>query len=213
MRCPVLFPDTRQAGFNKPGTLATLNNNNNNMEGGVAVPLTLIQPQYLLQFVHHVIDYMCGGPGVSHEMYKDCPLDKFWLAIQQVKTIAQEVTLGNLTQEKVVSLLSPLGQKTAENVYHIVNARNAEVVDHMLRETLKNTQHLKDFDWNVRLSVASDKVLDLNECFLTLHLHTSPPQSMKGTSDLCVEMTAPQVDSLLVQLKSAQDTLTALSLE
>ncbi|XP_045596921.2 COMM domain-containing protein 8-like isoform X2 [Procambarus clarkii] len=161
------------------------------------------------KFVHHVIDGMCGGIAVSQEMYKDCPLDKFWLAVQQVKTVAHDIALGKLSKEKVISWLLPLGQEKAEQIYEIVMARKGELVDALLRESLKNTHHLKDFDWNVRLAIASDKVLDLNECLLTLHLHTSP-KNMKGTKDLCVEMTATQADSLLNQLKDAQKVLAEL---
>ncbi|KAG7163991.1 COMM domain-containing protein 8-like [Homarus americanus] len=183
------------------------------MGGGGPTPLSFISVQHTPKFVYHVIDNMCVGASVSHEMYEDCPLDKFWLAVQQMKTIVRDITLEKLTKEKFIDLLLPLDQETTEKVYEAINARRGEISDCLFREAVENTYHLKDFDWNVRLAVASDKVLDLSESLLTLHLHTSSPKNEKDASDLCVEMTAAQVDTLLEELKGAQDILSQLPLD
>lgn len=60
-----------------------------------------------------------------------------------------------------------------------------------------------------QLAVSSDKVMDLNEPLLTLNLHTSEERT--DGQDICVEMTASQVDNLLHKLKEAQGTLAHLS--
>ncbi|KAK3859584.1 hypothetical protein Pcinc_034320 [Petrolisthes cinctipes] len=176
------------------------------MAGGGAM-LAAIPDHKLTQFVHHVIDHMCGGEPVTYDLYKDgCSLDKFWLAIQETKTVAKITTQKKLPRNEVVNTLHELGKMKAGNVCDAFSARRTELEDYLVREALHHTHLLKNFDWSVRLAVSSDKVMDLNEPLLTLHLHTSPQER-----DVCVEMTAPQVDNLLHKLKEAQCTLAQLS--
>ncbi|XP_071521109.1 COMM domain-containing protein 8-like [Panulirus ornatus] len=176
------------------------------MEGGGSNAISIIPAQQILKFLHHVIDNLCGGRAVSHELCKECPLDKFWLAVKQAKAIVQDVTIGKLTEEEVINLLLPFGEELAKNAYEAICARKEEIRESLLRAALQDTHHLKDFDWNVRLAVSSDKVLDLSESLLTLHLHSSSLEN-RNADNLSVEMTATQVDALLDCLKAAQEII------
>ncbi|XP_037803660.1 COMM domain-containing protein 8-like [Penaeus monodon] len=170
-----------------------------------AATLTFLPSQDLIKFVHHVINNICGGAPVSHKEFEGCPLDKFWLAIQSAKSIIKNVSTGKSSRDEILEILRPLGQEMAEKFLSAVSVREDEIKKALIQESLKDTVYLKDFDWNVRLAVASDKVLDLNESIMTLHLHTS--NTDKGNNTLTVEMLPDQVDRLIEQLKGAREKL------
>ncbi|XP_042861902.1 COMM domain-containing protein 8-like [Penaeus japonicus] len=179
------------------------------MEDAGNFALTFVPSQDLIKFVHRVIDSICGGTPVSHKEFEGCPLDKFWLALQSAKSIIKDVSTGRLSKDESLQILSPLGQEAAGKLLSAVSVREDEIKKAIIQESLSGTVHLKDFDWNVRLAVASDKVLDLNESLMTLHLHTM--NADKGSDTLTVEMSAEQVDRLIEQLKGAREKLTQVS--
>lgn len=179
------------------------------MEDAGSSSLTFLPSQDLIKFVHHVIDSMCGGTSVSHKEFEGCPLDKFWLAVQSAKSIIKDLSTGKSSRDEILEILKPLGQETTEKILSAVSVREDEIKKALIQESLKDTIHLKDFDWNVRLAVASDKVLDLNESIMTLHLHTL--NADKGNNTLTVEMSPDQVDRLIEQLKGAREKLAHVS--
>lgn len=174
-----------------------------------ASALTYISAPHLIKFVHHVIDNICGGVPVSHRNYDGCPLEKFWFAVQSVKDLARHVTVGKATKEEALLFLQPVAKETAEEIYDSIVSRKEEIKKSLLRESIADILHLQDFDWNVRLAIASDKILELNEALVTLHLHTSSGLE-SDISNISVEMSATQVDKLLEELKKAQQNLTHL---
>lgn len=170
-------------------------------------PLAAIPNSDILKFVHHIIDNLCGGVPLSHNDYSQCPLDKFWIATQNVKDLATKIALQKLNKEQTVLLLHQLSKETAEEIYDAAESRRAEIKKSLVSESIKDLVHLRDFDWNVKLAVASDKVLDLNESLVTLHLHTSTTRLENDVRNISIEMSASQVDKLLEKLKEAQQTL------
>ncbi|XP_037796439.1 COMM domain-containing protein 8-like [Penaeus monodon] len=156
-----------------------------------------------------------GYTGVKHGYHNFlCTFKKnvavFLVVLQQVKitpgeTVIALVSIILLLMFQILEILRPLGQEMAEKFLSAVSVREDEIKKALIQESLKDTVYLKDFDWNVRLAVASDKVLDLNESIMTLHLHTS--NTDKGNNTLTVEMLPDQVDRLIEQLKGAREKL------
>lgn len=175
------------------------------MAGGAGTHLTSIPTPLLSKFVHHTIDGLCGGESASHALFPDCPLDVFWLARQEVASLARDVTAGRLSRDQAIVQLSPLGQEGAGSVCDAVVARREEIKEAMVREALTSTNRLTDFDWNVKLAVSSSTVLDLKQPLVTLRLHTTSLNDSQR--DTVVEMTAAEVDSLLATLREAQASL------
>ncbi|KAK7067848.1 hypothetical protein SK128_016588 [Halocaridina rubra] len=173
-------------------------------------PLTRIPAHSLIKFVHHVIDEMCGGVCVSHENYEETPLDTFWIATQTVKTLAQSIAVENTTEDEALTFLQALDKELSQEIYEALQSRKEEVTKFMVQESIASTRHLKDFDWNVKLAVASDKVLNLNEPYVSLQLHTSTGTTDfdEDTKNISVEMTLTEVDRLLENLKEVQKKLT-----
>ncbi|XP_068216028.1 COMM domain-containing protein 8-like [Palaemon carinicauda] len=161
----------------------------------------------ILKFVYHAVDNICGGVPVSHNDYSQCPLDKFWITIQNVKDLATKIALQKISKEQTVLLLHRLSKDIAEEIYDAIESRRTEIKKSLVSNSIKDLLHLRDFDWNVKLAVASDKVLDLNEGLVTLHLRTSTTELENDVRNISVEMSAAQVDKLLEKLKEAQQTM------
>lgn len=53
---------------------------------------------------------------------------------------------------QILEILKPLGQETTEKILSAVSVREDEFKKALIQESLKDTIHLKDFDWNVRVS-------------------------------------------------------------
>lgn len=51
-----------------------------------------------------------------------------------------------------LQILSPLGQEAAGKLLSAVSVREDEIKKAIIQESLSGTVHLKDFDWNVRVS-------------------------------------------------------------
>jgi len=168
--------------------------------------LNQIPEEIFPKFVQDIIDNMCIGSTLSSSELGGTPLNTFWPICQTMKYLITNIVEQKMTKEEVYEALSCIGPNRTETVYKAVEFRKEELNKLSLREAIKETNHLTDFDWNVRIGVSSDRVLDLNEILMTLHLHTTSSKDGRRNT-FTLDMSKPQVDELLEILQAAQNKI------
>ncbi|CAL4067249.1 unnamed protein product [Meganyctiphanes norvegica] len=171
-----------------------------------AEELNQIPEEIFPKFVQDIIDNMCIGSTLSSSELGGVPLNTFWPICQIMKCIVTNIVEQKMTKEEVYETLSCIGTNRAAIVYEGVEFRKEELNKMLVREAIKETNHLTDFDWNVRIGVSSDKVLELNEILMTLHLHTTSSKDGRRNT-FTLDMSKPQVDELLEILQAAQNKI------
>lgn len=101
-------------------------------------------------------------------------------------------------------------QKAAQAFTAVVEARRNDVMDRLAKEASSMfPRSLRDFDWSLKMVMASDKLADINDTIMTLSLNISRPNGPPETVRL--ELNKESLDNLLKACSAAGKTVRQLS--
>jgi len=154
--------------------------------------------------LHSVVDELCGRDPLAASASKLAALTASVTALEMnsISNIYQQLfshAVGHKwTKERLVTELktSSLNPKHHPGVIAVTNARRSEI-----EERLKNMScrlapaYLHDFDWALRLVMASDSISSLRNPLLVLNLTLKNVDG--STRNVAVELSKADVDALI----------------
>ncbi|XP_035207363.1 COMM domain-containing protein 8-like [Stegodyphus dumicola] len=151
---------------------------------------------------HHFIDVFCGQQCSIYEDYADIwSLEEWWDLLQESKHFFK---LHQNSDIKITDLLSSLPTETQNILKDCLEVRCTD-----LKKTLIEKSHavspafLNNFDWKLKLTLASDKMAQINEPRLLLDL------DIIGDYDklLCLDLSKKELKTLIDSMEKANKAL------
>ena len=121
---------------------------------------------------------------------------------------------GGLHEPKMEEGLTEAGVDStiAGLVVAAFEARRGEIRDALLAETRSiASAQLEDFDWNVKMAVASDMLADLQEPMLHLSLKIRNPDST--VEDVKIELSRTELQGVIGKMEAANSVVRDLKHE
>ena len=170
-----------------------------------------------VSFLHGVVDHMCGREvllakdhaapaGVKIHDLTDLSvafLQKAVCAGLDAGGVAASLAAGGATDAALHGLVAGVLAGRAAELRSALEAQSAEI----------SNAHLTDFDWSLRLVLASDKLSHIRTPVLLLKLFLARPGGeAEPKREIVVELTKDELDALLADFKSVNAVLQKLAL-
>ncbi|KAM6220883.1 COMM domain-containing protein 8 [Rhynchocyon petersi] len=155
-----------------------------------------------LQFLHKVIDGICGRTFPLHQDYQSVWDSTEWNHVLEDVTMFFKAIVGkNLPDEKISQQLNQLNSCHEEALMKCLRSRTDEIRQALLGEIVGiSSAQLQDFDWQLKLALSSDKIATLQTPLLNLHLDVKENGEVKPYS---VEMSKEELQNLIKSLEAA----------
>eukprot|EP01027_Heterolobosea_sp_BB2_P000518 GEZU01000743.1.p1 GENE.GEZU01000743.1~~GEZU01000743.1.p1 ORF type:complete len:205 (-),score=47.07 GEZU01000743.1:22-636(-) len=147
------------------------------------------------QFLHTVVDELCGRPSNK-------PASSYANAheiIAAAKALMRQAVATNLDEGKLVADLEALAVPASgiPVVLSVLEVRRSDIRRALMEATVALSQsHLKDFDWKLQLILSSDKVSIMRQPLLLLNLYIYDTKQA-NTREVLIELTKADLDNLL----------------
>ncbi|XP_054712725.1 COMM domain-containing protein 8-like [Uloborus diversus] len=156
---------------------------------------------------HHIIDVFCGCQNVIYENYSDV-----WTLVEWWDLIAGcEKFLTGIQgmEEKLPTVLEPFSPEIQSIMKDSLEVRRADLKSTLLEKSHKVCPaYLVHFDWKVKLTLASDKMAQINEPRLLLDLDITGNKEKTLQLDLSKEETKMLIESMEKAKLTVLDYLT-----
>ncbi|XP_042543031.1 COMM domain-containing protein 8-like [Dipodomys spectabilis] len=179
-------------------------------EDGMALSrLQKLPQEWGLQFLHKIIDGICGQAYPLYQDYHSIWNSAEWTLVLEDVTKFFKVVVGkSLSDEEVLQQLNPLNSFHQEAIMKCLRSRKDEIKQALLGEIVDiSSAHLQDFDWQLKLALSSDKIATLQMPLLSLHLDVKENGEVKPYS---VEMSKEELQNLITSLEAANKVVLQL---
>ncbi|XP_036818726.1 COMM domain-containing protein 8 isoform X4 [Oncorhynchus mykiss] len=113
-----------------------------------------------------------------------------------------------VSQESVLASLADVGRGYGEAVLTVLRARREEICQALVERTNNvSSSTLQDFDWHIKLALASDKISSLQTPLLNLSLDVKENGALKPVS---VEMNREELQTLISSMEAANKVVLQL---
>lgn len=172
--------------------------------------LSKCSPGQAFKLVHGVLDGICERKQpVFFADYSDVlSLEEWWQVKIDTRTFCLKHFRNKMSRDQALESLSNLSSKHQEAILEALSVRSDDVRHALICATNSVSETmLQDFDWKIKLSVASDKVAMIHQPLLMLDLN----MSKCGSSELAsIEMNPEELNKLLAALEGANRALMQL---
>ncbi|BFZ14443.1 hypothetical protein BsWGS_17482 [Bradybaena similaris] len=167
----------------------------------VAVLLSKVSPADLEAVCHLVAESLCADSVFSSDKYLSIWSLEDWWTLRSALTEVMRMAVGRgWSQEKVTRELGSLDSSLKNIIYDSVLVHEQELRRKFVEDaTAVSHAVLADFDWKLKLALASDKLASLQEPLLHV--------------DLDIREVSGQHKSLLLELNQSELTKLITSLE
>ena len=168
-------------------------------------------------FLHGVVDTMCGRAQALAKEHTAPTGVKIHDLTDLSRVFLQKAVCANLDAGGVAAALTADGAADAALhalVAGVLAGRAAELRAALERQSAAiSNAHLTDFDWSLRLVLASDKLSHLRQPVLLLKLFLARPGAeAEPPREIVVELTKDELDALLADFKNVNGVLQKLAL-
>ncbi|XP_020014022.1 COMM domain-containing protein 8 [Castor canadensis] len=182
------------------------------MEPEEGAPLRRLQklpPELGAQFLHKVIDGICGRAYPVYQDYHSVWNSTEWKhVVEDVAKFFKAVVGKNLSHEETLQQLNQLNSLHQEAIMKCLKSRKDEIKQTLLGEIVDiSSAQLQDFDWQLKLALSSDKIATLQMPLLSLHLDVKENGEVKPYS---VEMSKEELQNLINSLEAANKVVLQL---
>ncbi|XP_042534372.1 COMM domain-containing protein 8 [Dipodomys spectabilis] len=178
-------------------------------DGTVLSRLQKLPRERGLQFLHKIIDGICGRAYPLYQDYHSIWNSAEWTPVLEDVTKFFKVVVGkSLSDEEVLQQLNPLNSFHQEAIMKCLRSRKDEIKQALLGEIVDiSSAQLQDFDWQLKLALSSDKIATLQMPLLSLHLDVKENGEVKPYS---VEMSKEELQNLITSLEAANKVVLQL---
>ncbi|XP_004469810.2 COMM domain-containing protein 8 [Dasypus novemcinctus] len=162
-----------------------------------------------LQFLHKIIDGICGRAHPVHQDYHNVWDSTEWLhVLEDITKFFKAVVGKDLSDEELFQQLNRLNSFHQEAILKCLKSRKDEIKQTLLGEIVDiSSAQLQDFDWQLKLALSSDKIATLQMPLLNLHLDVKENGEVKPYS---VEMSKEELQNLINSLEAANKVVLQL---
>ncbi|KAK5856961.1 hypothetical protein PBY51_010235 [Eleginops maclovinus] len=155
-----------------------------------------------IKFCHRVVDGLCGREPPRRSDHGTTWSPEEWLQLLDSLSAFFRLAVGsNSSEEEVLGGLADVGSSHAEAVLSVLRARREEIRDALLDRTNSiSSATLQDFDWQLRLSLSSDKISSLHTPLLSLSLDVREDAALRSVT---MEMNREELNTLISSLEAA----------
>ncbi|XP_060634466.2 COMM domain-containing protein 8 [Anolis sagrei] len=168
-----------------------------------------LPPQETLQFVHKVIDGICGRAYPRYQDYNTIWNLSEWMEVLEQTTAYFKNAVGkNVSDEEAVQQLNELSSDCQKALDTCLKGRKQDIRRALIEKTnAMCSAQLLDFDWQLKLALSSDKLSMLQMPLLNLDLDMRENDDIKLCS---LEMNKEELQNLINALEAANKVVLQL---
>ncbi|XP_078403411.1 COMM domain-containing protein 8 [Cetorhinus maximus] len=154
------------------------------------------------KFIHRVIDGICGRAFPRFRDYGSVWSLVEWMEVlEETSAFVQHAIGKHLPAEEILQLLDGLSVPHQEAVLNCLKGRKEELKSALIEKTnAVSSAQLRDFDWQLKLPLSSDKIAFLQTPLLNLDLDVRENGVLKPVS---IEMDKEELQTLIHSLEAA----------
>ncbi|XP_059144294.1 COMM domain-containing protein 8-like [Physella acuta] len=164
---------------------------------------------------HKIAEGICTDGILSADKYTTIwSLEEWWQVKSSITDILRQAVGKEWTNEKLDEALGPLDGQYKKVISEVISVHRADLRRRLVQDTTAVSHAvLKDFDWKLKLSLASDKLASLQEPLLQLDLFVREANGER--KQVFVELNKSELEKLILSLegcsKSVQQLTTSAS--
>ncbi|KAG8591803.1 hypothetical protein GDO81_000311 [Engystomops pustulosus] len=177
-------------------------------EGGLGLIVKLPLAQ-CPQFLHKVIDGVCGRALPRFQDYGSVWNLKEWLEVLEATTAFIKTAVGkDKSSEEMSNELSELNPEYQETIMKCIKSRKPEIKEALVEKACAmSSAYLQDFDWQLKLAMSSDKLSTLQMPLVNLDLDIVENGAIAPVS---IEMNKDELQNLINSLEAANKVVLQL---
>ncbi|KAI9520708.1 hypothetical protein NQZ68_015628, partial [Dissostichus eleginoides] len=160
-------------------------------------------------FCHRVVDGLCGREPPRRSEHSSTWSPEEWLQLLDYLNAFYRRAVGSdSSEEEVLGGLADVGSSHAEALLSVLRARREEIHRALLDRTNSiSSATLQDFDWQLKLSLSSDKISSLHTPLLSLSLDVREDAALRSVT---MEMNREELNTLISSLEAANKVVLQL---
>ncbi|KAM9331330.1 COMM domain-containing protein 8 [Gastrophryne carolinensis] len=161
------------------------------------------------QFLHHIIDGICGRARPRFQDYGSVWNLREWLEVmEETEAFIKAAVAKDEHEEKAGQQLNGLNPEYQDAVVKCVKSRQPEIKEALLqRVCAMSSSYLQDFDWQLKLAMSSDKLSTLQLPLVNLDLDIVKNGAIEPVS---IEMNKKELQNLINSLEAANKVVLQL---
>ena len=163
----------------------------------------------LSTLLHCIVDKVCGRT-VSYKTFDTLYTLEEWFQLTELLCeFFQSTSRDSLLKDDVYANLSGLDEQKKDIFWAVFSVRRHQICDSLSNRTLGISRaQLKDFDWRVKLVLASDKLATIHQPLVSLDFDVKK-HSTKQT--VTVELNNDELKKLIASLEAANRAVQQLT--
>lgn len=162
-----------------------------------------------IKFCHRVVDGLCGREPPRRSEHSTTWSPEEWLQLlDSLSAFYRRAVGSDSSEEEVLGGLADVSSSHAEAVLSVLRARREEIHHALLDRTNSiSSAMLQDFDWQLKLSLSSDKISSLHTPLLSLSLDVREDAALRSVT---MEMNREELNTLISSLEAANKVVLQL---
>ncbi|XP_052676083.1 COMM domain-containing protein 8-like isoform X1 [Crassostrea angulata] len=154
------------------------------------------------KLLHGLVDNVCKRGHLHYQDYDQTwSLEEWFDLVEAVEGLIKAAIREPLNKDQIYQRLGSLPQEYQSVFMEVINARRSDIHQQLVTDTnLISKSTLKDFDWQIKLAMASDKLSSIQEPLLNLDLDV---QNEATTEIHSLELTREDLKNLISSLEGA----------
>ncbi|NXL91122.1 COMD8 protein, partial [Alectura lathami] len=164
--------------------------------------LEKLPPGRALEFLHKIIDGICGRAYPRYQDYSSVwSLTEWMKVLEETMTYFKTAVGKNISDEEAIQQMSELNANYQEAITKCLKGRKEEIRNALVeRVNGISSVQLKDFDWQLKLALSSDKISTLQMPLVNLDLDV---RENGETKPISIEMNKEELQNLINALEAA----------
>ncbi|XP_053314398.1 COMM domain-containing protein 8 [Spea bombifrons] len=161
------------------------------------------------QFLHRVVDGVCGRAQPRFQDYGSVWNLREWLEVLEDFSAFFKTSVGKDEPfEEVASHLNGLSAEHQDAILKCLKSRKPEISEALMEKVCAmSSAYLRDFDWQLKLALSSDKLSSLQMPLVNLDLDITERATVTPVS---VEMNKEELQNLINALEAANKVVLQL---
>nr|XP_022321747.1 COMM domain-containing protein 8-like [Crassostrea virginica] len=154
------------------------------------------------KLLHSLVDGICKRGHLHYQDYEQTwTLEEWFDLVDSSERVVKAAIREPLNKDQIYQRLGSLPEEFQSVFLDVINSRRQDIHQQLITDTnLISKATLKDFDWQIKLAMASDKLSSIQEPILNLDLDV---QSEAVTQIHSLELTREDLNKLISSLDSA----------
>ncbi|NWV60913.1 COMD8 protein, partial [Malurus elegans] len=164
--------------------------------------LEKLPPGRVLEFLHQIVDGICGRAYPRYQDYGNVwSLSEWMEVVEETMTYFKSAVGKNICDEEAAQQIIELNSDCQEAITKCLKGRKEEIRNALVeRVNAISSAQLQDFDWQLKLALSSDKISMLQMPLLNLDLDVRENGEIKPIS---IEMNKEELQNLINALEAA----------